>query len=90
MKTALDIDWSDAEEKQYALNLLVRQLDRLAAWVARHVSRAEEAPRRRYVEALGQVKVQALKSVDGGGVRLRHGRKSVKVAGGCTGAEEGR
>jgi hypothetical protein len=46
-KAALDIDWSDAEEKQDALNRLVRQVDRLAAWVARHVDGAEEAPPRR-------------------------------------------
>lgn len=73
MKAALDIDWSDAEEKQDALNRLVRQVDRLAAWVARHMAQAEEAPLRRYIEALGQVKAQDLEPVDAGRVRLRQG-----------------
>jgi len=52
VKAALDIDWSDAEAKQDALNRLVRQVDRVAAWVERHVSQAEESPLRRSIEAL--------------------------------------
>lgn len=56
VKAALDIDWSDAEEKQDALNRQVRQVDRLAAWVARHVDGADETPLHCYIEALGQVK----------------------------------
>lgn len=73
VKAALDIDWSDAEEKQDALNRLVRQLDRLAAWVERHVAQAEQSPLRRYIEALGQVKAQDLEPAQADTVRLRQG-----------------
>jgi len=73
VKAALDIDWSDAEAKQDALNRLVRQVDRVAAWVERHVSQAEESPLRRYIEALGQVKAQDLEPAEGDKVRVRQG-----------------
>jgi hypothetical protein len=73
MKATLDIDWIDAEAKQDALNRLVRQVDRVAAWVERHVSQAEESPLRRYIEALGQVKAQDLEPAEGDKVRVRQG-----------------
>jgi hypothetical protein len=73
VKAALDIDWSDAGEKQDALNRLVRQVDRLAAWVERHVAQAEQSPLRRSIEALGQVKAQDLEPAQAGTVRLRQG-----------------
>ena len=74
IKAGLDIDWNDGEQKADALNRLCRQLDRLAAWVAkRQPDEAEEAPLNRYIEALAQVKKQDLEPREAGGVQIRQG-----------------
>src|SRR5512140_1578436 len=73
VKAALDVDWSDAEQKADALNRLCRQLDRLSAWVERRrPAEAELTPLSRYIEALAQVKAQDIEPAPGG-VRLRQG-----------------
>lgn len=74
IKAGLDIDWNDGEQKAEALNRLCRQLDRLAAWVAkRRPNEVEEAPLNRYIEALVQVKKQDIEPREGGGVQIRQG-----------------
>lgn len=75
IKAALDIDWRDPEQKQEALGRLCQQLDRLSAWVERHVpaEMAEATPLSRYIEALAQVKAQDLEEAPSGGVRLVQG-----------------
>lgn len=73
-KAALDVDWSDAEQKAEALNRLCEQLDRLSAWVEKRKPReCEGAPLARYIEALAQVKQQDLEDRPGGGVQIRQG-----------------
>lgn len=74
IKASLDIDWNDREQKADALSRLCKQLDRLAAWVARrHPHELEEGPLNRYIEALAQVKAQDLEPAPRGGVRIRQG-----------------
>ena len=73
IKAALDVDWSDAEQKADALNRLCRQLDRLSAWMERRrLAEIEHAPLSRYIEALAQVKAQDIEPAPGG-VQLRQG-----------------
>lgn len=73
IKAGLDIDWSAPEAKTDALNKLCRQLDRLMAWVARHLPQCNDAPLTRYIEALAQVREQDLEPRADGGVRIRQG-----------------
>lgn len=74
VKAALDVDWNDAEQKADALNRLCIQLGRLSTWIERrHPEEIEEAPLRRYIEALAQVKAQDLEPAPSGGVRIRQG-----------------
>ena len=73
IKAALDIDWSDSEQKADALHRLCRQLDRLSAWVQkRRPKEGEEAPLTRYIEALVQVQAQDVEQGPGG-LRIRQG-----------------
>jgi hypothetical protein len=72
-KAALDIDWNDPEQKAEALNRLCLHIDRLSAWVERHVEKVEESPLARYIEALAQVKEQDLEPGANGGVQIREG-----------------
>jgi hypothetical protein len=74
IKAALDIDWSDAAQKNEAINRLCEELDCLTAWVEkRRTNEAEEAPLSRYIEALTQVKQQDLEPAPEGGVQIRQG-----------------
>ena len=75
IKAGLDVDWNDSEQKADALDTLCRQLDRLAAWVARRKPReCEDSPLSRYVEAPAQVRQQDLEPRKGGGVQIPAGR----------------
>jgi IS5 family transposase len=75
IKAELDIDWNDPEQKQEALNRLCQELDRLCAWVGRHIptEMAEATPLSRYLEAFTQVKAQDVEPAPGGGVQLVQG-----------------
>lgn len=74
IKAALDIDWSDAEQKADALKRLCEELERLSTWVQkRRPQEAETAPLSRYIEALVQVKAQDLEPAPDGGVQIRQG-----------------
>jgi hypothetical protein len=74
IKAALDLDWSDPSAKGEGLNRLVEQLDRLSAWVGRHLGDAVvEAPLKRYIETLVQIQAQDLERQPDGSVRLHQG-----------------
>jgi hypothetical protein len=74
IKAGLDIDWSAPEAKTTALNTLCQQLDRLMAWVcARQAQGTLDAPLRRYIEALTQVRQQDLEPRAEGGMQIRQG-----------------
>ena len=96
IKAALDVDWSDPEEKARALKLLVTQLDELEAWVEQHVpshAQVEVAP---HLATLRQIRAQDIEDTAKGpriceGVahdrrisiedaEMRHGRKSSSYA----------
>ncbi len=73
IKAGLDIDWTEPDAKEDALNRLCRQLDRLTAWVAKHTAKCTDAPLTRYIEALKQVRTQDLEARPEGGVQIRRG-----------------
>ena len=74
IKRALDIDWNDAVEKTEAINTVVRQLDSLHAWIARHLPEAlAQPPLKEAVETLVQIRTQDLEPDPTGGTRIREG-----------------
>jgi len=74
IKAGLDIDWSDNDAKEEALNRLWDQLERLTAWVEdRRIQYSSESPLGRYIEALAQVRQQDIEAAPGGRVQLLRG-----------------
>src|SRR3984957_4672067 len=75
IKRALDVEWSDPEQKAQALHTLVEQLDALEAWIHQHLSgEAENPPLADDLEKLHQLREQALDpEPPGGGTRIRQG-----------------
>lgn len=74
VKAALDIDWSDPDAKEEALNRLCAQLDRLSSWVARRRDPDDEDVRLdHYVTALDQVRQQDIEVSPAGGLQLHRG-----------------
>ena len=71
VKAGLDVNWSDPEEKEQALEKLVRQVTSLHDWVEKQRLTLEE-PIRPYIEAVAQVHKQDLEE-DARGVRIRQG-----------------
>jgi len=96
IKAALDVDWSDPEEKARALRLLVSQLDDLEAWVERHVPAKAQTEVEPHLATLRQIRAQDIEDTAKGprireGVahdrrisiedaEMRHGRKSSSYA----------
>jgi IS5 family transposase len=92
IKAALDVDWSDSDQKARALRLLVSQLDDLEAWVEQHVPAAALAEVEPHLATLRQIRAQDVEDTPSGprirnGVafdrrvsiedaEMRHGRKS--------------
>lgn len=58
IKAALDVDWSDAVQKSEALISLVKQIDRLARWVERHVPEQFQPELTPYLATLRQIREQ--------------------------------
>ncbi len=91
VKAGLDINWSDPEQKDDAVNLLHEQITRLVGWIEEKQALLEE-PLRPFLEAIARVQEQDLEKRDGKmhvrqGVAedrrisiedsdMRHGRKS--------------
>ncbi len=71
IKAGLDINWSDPEQKDAAIDKLATQLVSLNDWLDKHQLAMEE-PLKPYIEALSQVRKQDLE-VEKGRVRLRRG-----------------
>lgn len=96
IKAALDVDWSDPEEKARALKLLVSQLDELEVWVERNVPAHVQAEVEPHLATLRQIRTQDIEDTAKGprirnGVahdrrisiedaEMRHGRKSSSYA----------
>jgi IS5 family transposase len=96
IKAALDVDWSDPDQKARALKLLVSQLDDLEAWVDHHVPASAQAEIEPHLTTLRQIRAQDIEDTAKGprirdGVahdrrisiedaEMRHGRKSSSYA----------
>lgn len=73
IKAGLDINWSDPEQKDEALEALVGQVTALHGWVERELKGyALTHPLKRYIEALVEVRAQDVEE-KGGRPRLRQG-----------------
>ena len=91
VKAGLDIDWSDPEQKDDAIDRLTTEITKLVTWIERQHLEVEE-PLRPYLEAIAQVEQQNLETVEGKkriqrivaedrrvsieDPQMRHGRKS--------------
>lgn len=75
VKSGLDIDWNDPEQKDEALNTLQAQIASLHEWVEKKLGSAvdEDTPVRRYIEAIAQVQKQDLEDAAPGRKRIRQG-----------------
>ena len=74
VKAGVDVNWSDPEAKEDALNVLVEQVTSLSAWVARELpGLAVEEPLTRYIVALAQVQAQDLETSENGRTTIRQG-----------------
>jgi hypothetical protein len=76
-KAGLDVDWSDPEQKGWALDRLMEQVDSLVVWMSQHQPEAMRLPPlAQYVETLQQVIEQDLEpdpDPDGPGLRIKKG-----------------
>lgn len=75
IKRALDLEWSDPEQKGSAIATVVDQLDALEAWILEQLpEQAELPPLAEHLETLRQLREQDLEpDPSGGGSRIRHG-----------------
>ncbi len=75
IKKALDLEWSDPEQKAGAVMTLVEQLDALEAWVGVHMpEEASQPPLSDLLATLRQLRGQDLEpDPSGGGSRIRQG-----------------
>ena len=72
IKAGLDINWSDPEQKDEAIDILAGQVASLHAWIEKNQLSIEE-PVRPYIEAVVQVRKQDLEETKDGRVRIRQG-----------------
>lgn len=81
LKAALDIDWTDEEAQQEALQMLVGQATALEAWVRKRArAKAEKPPISSELELLRRLVAQDIEpDPDGGGVRIRDGVAEERV-----------
>lgn len=74
VKAGLDVNWSDPEQKEEALERLVAQVGGLANWVNRlFAGEALEGPITRYIRALEQIQDQDLEESEEGRPQIRQG-----------------
>jgi len=75
IKKALDLEWSDPEQKAGAVMTVLEQLDALEAWVEKHMpEEATQPPLSELLATLRQLRDQDLEpDPSGGGSRIRRG-----------------
>lgn len=76
VKKALDVEWSDPNEKAQALDTLARQIESLEAWVRQKLpEEMKKPPLKQHVETLAQIRAQDLEPDPSGGrkTRIREG-----------------
>jgi hypothetical protein len=72
IKAGLDINWSNPEEKDEAIDLLAGQVASLDAWIEKNQLSIKESVRP-YIEAVAEVRKQDLEEARDGRVRIRQG-----------------
>ena len=72
IKAALDINWSVAEERDAAIEILFGEITLLHQWLENAPLKLEE-PLKRYIDAIAQVSQQDLEIETNGSVRIRRG-----------------
>lgn len=72
-KAALDIDWTDEEQRQIALGKLLEDANRLRCWVQKTLRNHGDIPLREALELLSQVLEQDLEPDPDGQPRIRRG-----------------
>jgi len=72
IKAGLDINWSDPEQKDEALEILLAEVVSLYQWLERNQLRVSE-PVRPYLEAVAQVYKQDVEEASDGSAHLRQG-----------------
>lgn len=76
VKKALDVEWSNPNEKAQALDTLARQIESLEAWVRQKLpEEMKKPPLKEHVETLAQIRTQDLEPDPSGGgkTRIREG-----------------
>ncbi len=76
VKKALDVEWSDPDEKAQALDTLARQIESLEAWVRQKLAEEmKKPPLKEHIETLAQIRAQDLEPDPSGGgkTRIREG-----------------
>jgi hypothetical protein len=74
VKRALDLEWSDREQKNTAIVTLVEQLDRLQAWIEHNLGEhTAQPPLSEHLETLRQLREQDLEPDPDGKPRIRRG-----------------
>jgi hypothetical protein len=75
IKKALDLEWSDPEQKASAIPLLIEQLDALESWIVQQLpEQAHKPPLSEHLETLRQLREQDLEpDPSGGSPRIRRG-----------------
>jgi hypothetical protein len=76
VKSGLDVEWADPEQKAAAMKTLARQLEALQRWIERHLpEQMKEPPLQQPLETLKQIAAQDLEPdpSGGGGRRVREG-----------------
>lgn len=76
VKKALDVEWSDPDQKAQALDTLARQIESLEAWLRQKLpEEMKKPPLKEHVETLAQIRAQDLEPDPscGGKTRIRQG-----------------
>lgn len=75
IKRALDLEWSDPEQKAGAVRTVIEQVDAVEVWVAKHIPQeAKQPPLSELLATLRQLRDQDLEpDPNGGGSRIRDG-----------------
>lgn len=74
VKKALDMQWSDQEQKREAILLLTRQLVALENWLEKHLpTELKRPPLKDHIETMHEIMAQDLEPDPSGGVRIREG-----------------
>lgn len=73
IKASLDVDWSDLDARCDALQRLMKDIEAVRTWVARHVTSGEHPELKAALDLLTQLVGQDLEPDPDGGVRVRRG-----------------